>query len=274
MQNLLKTHHDLLTKITTSIFVFFFSVGIIYGATTIGSSITTAGNLEVSGNATTTGRLVVGSRQIVLDPATSVYSLFTGITNSEVKNVYGQYIEVEGNGPEDGSNPISASVNGLFASSTSRFGVNYAVYGHSSVQTAYGDGDSFGVYGISETPPTHTLADSVGVSGQASGPGGNYGGRFVAVDASGRINYGVHAFAANGASNYAGYFEGNVSIAGSATTTGILNIGSEDIDATSTLKMKTSGTKGSCLVMKNSAGVTKYLAIEGDTLTVSGISCE
>ena len=80
-----------------------------------------------------------------------------------------------------------------------------AVYGESTPAPYYGigvkgEGGYMGVFGIS------TL----------SGTGTRYGGYFIGSSATG-TNYGVYASAYGGASNYAGYFSGDVYVSGTFT---------------------------------------------------------
>jgi hypothetical protein len=53
-----------------------------------------------------------------------------------------------------------------------------------------------------------------GAFGEASGAGTNYGIYGRAVDSSATTNYGVYGFAANAPTNWAGYFQGNVTLTG------------------------------------------------------------
>jgi hypothetical protein len=58
------------------------------------------------------------------------------------------------------------------------------------------------------------------VSGLASGAGVNRGGEFQATDAAGTTNYGIWAQASGGGTNWAGWFAGNVNVAGNLTRNG------------------------------------------------------
>ena len=70
------------------------------------------------------------------------------------------------------------------------------------------DGEwNFGVHGISNAG-TGTLVENHGVAGRAFGTG---------------INYGVYGEASGGATNWAGYFVGDVNVDGALTVTGFIN---------------------------------------------------
>jgi hypothetical protein len=150
MQTFFKTHHDLLTKITTSVFVFLFSVGVIYGATTIGSNILTAGTLTVG----------------PVSPTVSGANIFTYSTTGDG---YGIYSETIGNG-----------VTAIFASSSNTEGM---VGTNGIVAYAKNNGmNAYGVYGSAED-----TSGSYGVYGTAIGTGDNYG--IYGTASGGTTNY-------------------------------------------------------------------------------------
>ena len=111
---------------------------------------------------------------------------------------------------ENGSTSTTTSPNGIFVTSVPNlssavgrgvlsYGGNVGVHGIGYNNTTLSTSATFGVYGIG-----YSDADALGVYGAAS-----------AYSATGGSKYGVYGTAANGTTNYAGYFSGNVAVTGS-----------------------------------------------------------
>lgn len=294
MQTFLKTHHDLVTKITTSIFVFLFSVGIIYGATTVGQNIVTAGDITagsitlngvtntawpasdwwatttdkvgatlslvgaaisptttqsvylpqdllVDGNATTTGRLVVGK-----SPNLSAENLDYGLVSNKLPSISGGYASIYASttaldafsgasnlyGVYARINDTANIAGGITGVRASAQGASNQVTGISADVTSFGSGNVYGLYSLANTDTGGDGSTLYGVYGRASNGSsgsatGNQYGLYGVADGISSVgtNYGVYGNAINGAINYAGYFDGNVKTTGSLDAGGKLYIG-------------------------------------------------
>jgi hypothetical protein len=94
---------------------------------------------------------------------------------------------------------------------------NYAVYGTAGASPDYGSTYNCGVFGAVSGSASLGNYAVQGLS-TSTGTGNNYGVYEEARGATRGFNYGVYGTAANGGTNWAGYFNGNVNVTGALTS--------------------------------------------------------
>jgi len=100
---------------------------------------------------------------------------------------------------------------------------NTGVYGSAIGSQEESNTNERGVWGIASGG-----ADARGVFGQGKVASRSYGGYFESITSNQGINYGVYGVAANGsAGNWAGYFQGDVTISGNGWVNGVVPITSD-----------------------------------------------
>jgi hypothetical protein len=175
-------------------------VGVLYAATTIGENITTAGNLEVIGNATTTGDSIFeGSLAVgTAFPDDGGYGILPGyiyaVNASFSDSVSAATLAADKAGSLP---PYLGRLTAVTGAATNGAG-NASVFEVSEVDAASG-GNAYGIYAA------------------ASDTGSDAG-----------TVYGIYASAAGGTTNYAGYFSGDVTITAAATTTDLTVTNGDD----------------------------------------------
>jgi hypothetical protein len=191
----------------------FVFAGSVYSATTIGSNITTAGNLEVTGNATTTEVQYIGSRvniagqpsdDLVGSYSPSLFS-FSYETSLVGQNYSGAYFSNLIDSVQFGSaTALTASTTAVSVNSANPIGLKGLAFG----------GGAIGVSGEG----SHSTGVVKGVAGNAIGGSSNYavfGSAYSSTE--GATNVGIYGAAGNGDINYAGYFDGDVQVTGALT---------------------------------------------------------
>lgn len=133
----------------------------------------------------------------------SAYGLFssassTSVTTSNTEGIHGEAKSIK-------NSIFGAGAIGVRGKGAGLAGANsYGVFGEA---TPFDDGIGYGVYGISSPLSSPDNSTNYGLYGSASG---------------GITNYGVYGTASGGlGENYAGYFDGDVTIDGNATTTNL-----------------------------------------------------
>ena len=139
-------------------------------------------------------------------------------------------------GISDGTGGTSTVNTGVYGNATGGTTANYGVY----ASTNSTNPSSYGVYakstGVSTqanwairghaTGSTGTNSQNVGIDGTTNGTGTWNLGVFGYASGTGTNNYGVYGLSANGTNNYAGFFDGNVTITGNLNVTGSIAKGS------------------------------------------------
>jgi hypothetical protein len=167
---------------------------------------------------------------------------------------------------------VRGNVTGTVAGSN-----NYGMYGYASGTgqnnyglRAFGDGGaSIGNFGL-RGDALGTAPNSYGVFGTTSGTGASNYGTYGRAIGAGTINYGIYGTASGGTTNFAGYFDGNVSIVSGTLEVSTISSSGATVSINDNLSVSGTFTTTGNVTIPNAASLeVTNLASVGSTVNIN-----
>jgi hypothetical protein len=291
--------HTIPAAISASVISVALAASVAYASTTISTSITTGGNLNVAGTTTILGNLYVSGTSTAIaaiNPGAISPILFTPTENPGVSTEPGisEYITYGSSTSGFGGNVYTgheiltnSEIGGGF---DQVYGLDVSIAGDDTgTSNDYSDiniGDVDGLSGsnldgyagirIDDVPifGGTNLTNAYGINmydGPAQSLGGtlqnDYGIYLANVNAGSVSNYAIYSAGGNS------YFGGKIGI-GTTTPDASLQVATTTANATTTVDLGKAGqTKGTCLIMYDATGAKKYVSIQSGAFVISSTQC-